>query len=52
MDGPLRIRDMAPADCRRVSEIRVGGRQAAYRGLMPQSPEVRYAACRRSLAEM
>ncbi|MFF7187633.1 GNAT family N-acetyltransferase [Streptomyces sp. NPDC008222] len=37
MDGRLRIRDMTFADCRRVSEIRVGGWRTAYRGLVPQS---------------
>ncbi|MGW1259324.1 N-acetyltransferase family protein [Streptomyces sp. NPDC002513] len=37
MDGRLRIRDMTSADCRRVSEIRVGGWRSAYRGLLPQS---------------
>ncbi|MFJ5532767.1 GNAT family N-acetyltransferase [Streptomyces sp. NPDC093261] len=36
MDGRLLIRDMAFADCRRVSEIRVGGWRTAYRGLIPQ----------------
>ncbi|MGW0861894.1 N-acetyltransferase family protein [Streptomyces sp. NPDC002611] len=33
----LRVREMALADCDRVAEIRTGGWQSAYRGLMPQS---------------
>ncbi|MET9391047.1 GNAT family N-acetyltransferase [Streptomyces sp. NPDC006624] len=33
----LRIREMTPADCDRVAEIRVRGWQHAYRGLIPQS---------------
>ncbi|GAA4319853.1 GNAT family N-acetyltransferase [Streptomyces venetus] len=33
----LRIREMTLADCDRVAEIRVGGWQSAYRGLIPQS---------------
>ncbi|MER6157818.1 GNAT family N-acetyltransferase [Streptomyces sp. NPDC001868] len=33
----LRIREMTPADCRPVAEIRVGGWRAAYAGLVPQS---------------
>lgn len=33
----VRVREMALADCDRVSEIRVRGWQAAYKGLMPQS---------------
>jgi len=37
MDGTFTIRDMAPDDCRRVSEIRIGGWRTAYRGLIPQS---------------
>lgn len=37
MDGPLRIRDMTLADCRRVSELRIRGWRSAYRGLMPRS---------------
>jgi GNAT superfamily N-acetyltransferase len=32
----LRIREMTPADCRSVAEIRVGGWQTAYAGLVPQ----------------
>ncbi|MFF0016542.1 GNAT family N-acetyltransferase [Streptomyces sp. NPDC005374] len=36
MDAPLLIREMALADCDRVSEIRIRGWQSAYRGLMPQ----------------
>lgn len=32
----LRVREMTPADCGRVAEIRIGGWQTAYRGLMPQ----------------
>lgn len=35
--APVRIREMALSDCERVAEIRVRGRQTAYRGLMPQS---------------
>ncbi|WP_230885331.1 GNAT family N-acetyltransferase [Streptomyces spinoverrucosus] len=31
------IRELTLADCDRVAEIRVGGWQSAYRGLMPQS---------------
>ncbi|MFF8726376.1 GNAT family N-acetyltransferase [Streptomyces sp. NPDC015171] len=34
--SPLTVREMAFADCDRVSEIRVRGWQHAYRGLMPQ----------------
>ncbi|MFC8195472.1 GNAT family N-acetyltransferase [Streptomyces sp. NPDC057298] len=34
---PLRVREMALADCPRVAEIRVRGWQSAYRGLMPRS---------------
>jgi ribosomal protein S18 acetylase RimI-like enzyme len=37
MNGRLLIRDMTLADCRRVSELRIRGWQAAYRRLMPQS---------------
>ncbi|MEU2745740.1 GNAT family N-acetyltransferase [Streptomyces collinus] len=33
----LRIREMTPADCDRVAEIRVGGWRSAYQGLIPQS---------------
>ncbi|MCX4578619.1 GNAT family N-acetyltransferase [Streptomyces sp. NBC_01571] len=33
----VRVREMTLADCDRVSEIRVRGWQAAYKGLMPQS---------------
>lgn len=33
---PVRVREMALADCDRVSRIRVLGWQSAYRGLMPQ----------------
>ncbi|MFG1671183.1 GNAT family N-acetyltransferase [Streptomyces sp. Y7] len=36
-DDGIRIRPMAPADCDRVAEIRVGGWRSAYRGLMTQS---------------
>ncbi|AXL91947.1 GNAT family N-acetyltransferase [Streptomyces sp. CB09001] len=39
MSGPrprVRVREMALADCDRVSLIRVRGWQSAYRGLMPQ----------------
>ncbi|WP_333743764.1 GNAT family N-acetyltransferase [Streptomyces ardesiacus] len=39
MSGPsarVRVREMALADCERVSRIRVRGWQTAYRGLMPQ----------------
>ncbi len=36
-DDPLRIRPMTLADCDRVAEIRVGGWQSAYQGLVPQS---------------
>lgn len=32
----IRIREMTITDCGRVAEIRVGGWQTAYRGLMPQ----------------
>jgi GNAT superfamily N-acetyltransferase len=35
-DDRLRIRPMCPADCDRVSEIRIRGWQTAYKGLMPQ----------------
>jgi GNAT superfamily N-acetyltransferase len=31
------VREMTLADCERVAEIRVGGWQSAYAGLMPQS---------------
>ncbi|GHI98214.1 hypothetical protein TPA0906_00800 [Streptomyces olivaceus] len=34
--GP-RVREMALADCERVSGIRVRGRQSAYAGLVPQA---------------
>ncbi|MGW3145098.1 N-acetyltransferase family protein [Streptomyces sp. NPDC001177] len=38
MDGtPPPIRPMTLADCDRVSEIRIRGRQSAYQGLMPQT---------------
>ncbi|OIJ88442.1 GNAT family N-acetyltransferase [Streptomyces colonosanans] len=37
MNDTLRIRDMTPDDCRRVSEIRINGWRTAYRGLIPQS---------------
>lgn len=33
----LRIREMALADCRSVAEIRVGGWQTAYVGMLPQT---------------
>ncbi|MFF6947614.1 GNAT family N-acetyltransferase [Streptomyces iakyrus] len=33
----LRIREMTPADCDRVAEVRVGGWRSAYHGLVPQS---------------
>ncbi|MGC0328648.1 ribosomal protein S18 acetylase RimI-like enzyme [Streptomyces sp. SAI-170] len=33
----VRVRPMTLADCDRVAEIRIGGWQRAYRGLMPQS---------------
>ncbi|QFR01259.1 GNAT family N-acetyltransferase [Streptomyces phaeolivaceus] len=33
----VRIREMTPADCRAVAEIRVGGWQNAYAGLVPQA---------------
>jgi GNAT superfamily N-acetyltransferase len=33
----LQVREMALADCDRVAEIRVGGWQTAYRGIVPQS---------------
>lgn len=36
-DDRIRIRPMTSADCDRVAEIRVGGWQSAYRGLIPQS---------------
>ena len=36
MSGPL-VREMTLADCERVAEIRVGGWQSAYRGIIPQS---------------
>lgn len=32
----LRVREMTLADCDRVAEIRIGGWQTAYRGLIPQ----------------
>ncbi|MFD7401779.1 GNAT family N-acetyltransferase [Streptomyces sp. NPDC059866] len=32
----LRIRELTAADCDRVAEIRIGGWQTAYRGLIPQ----------------
>jgi GNAT superfamily N-acetyltransferase len=35
LDG-LRIREMTPADCRPVSEIRIGGWRTAYVGMIPQ----------------
>ncbi|MBT2674869.1 GNAT family N-acetyltransferase [Streptomyces sp. ISL-14] len=35
-DGTL-IRPMTLADCARVAEIRIGGWQSAYKGLIPQS---------------
>lgn len=34
---PLRIREMALADCRSVSEIRIGGWRTAYAGMIPQA---------------
>ncbi|MEU8587654.1 GNAT family N-acetyltransferase [Streptomyces sp. NPDC048664] len=37
MDGTLRIRDMTLADCRSVSDIRIRGWRATYRGFVPQS---------------
>lgn len=37
MNGPLHIRDMTLADCRSVSELRIRGWRAAYRGLVPRS---------------
>lgn len=36
MTGTLHIRPMALADCRAVAEIRVGGWQTAYAGLVPR----------------
>ncbi|QJT05044.1 N-acetyltransferase [Streptomyces asoensis] len=36
MTPALVVRDMALADVDRVSEIRIRGRQSAYRGLLPQ----------------
>jgi ribosomal protein S18 acetylase RimI-like enzyme len=33
----LSVREMTLADCGRVAEIRVGGWQSAYRGIIPQS---------------
>ncbi|EKX62673.1 GNAT family N-acetyltransferase [Streptomyces ipomoeae] len=36
MNDTLRIRRMTLADCRPVAEIRVGGWQTAYAGLIPQ----------------
>ncbi|MGW2718473.1 N-acetyltransferase family protein [Streptomyces sp. NPDC001492] len=33
----LLVREMTLADCERVAEIRVGGWQTAYRGIVPQS---------------
>ncbi|WP_369274361.1 N-acetyltransferase family protein [Streptomyces sp. R11] len=36
-DDGIRIRPMTLADCDRVAEIRVGGWQTAYQGLIPQS---------------
>ncbi|MBZ3904942.1 GNAT family N-acetyltransferase [Streptomyces griseiscabiei] len=33
----LRIREMTPADCRPVAEIRVGGWRTAYAGLVPRA---------------
>lgn len=36
MSGLL-VREMTLADCERVAEIRVGGWQTAYRGIIPQS---------------
>lgn len=36
-DDRIRIRPMTLADCDRVAEIRVGGWQSAYQGLIPQS---------------
>ncbi|MGW6904710.1 N-acetyltransferase family protein [Streptomyces sp. NPDC054940] len=36
-DDRIHIRPMTPADCDRVAEIRVGGWQSAYQGLVPQS---------------
>ncbi|MER6423622.1 GNAT family N-acetyltransferase [Streptomyces sp. NPDC001137] len=33
----LLVREMTLADCERVAEIRVGGWQTAYRGIIPQS---------------
>ncbi|MFF5476565.1 GNAT family N-acetyltransferase [Streptomyces sp. NPDC012935] len=36
-DDGIRIRPMTLADCDRVAEIRIGGWQTAYQGLIPQS---------------
>ncbi len=36
-DEGILIRPMTLADCDRVAEIRIGGWQSAYKGLMPQS---------------
>ncbi|HZF88181.1 MAG TPA: GNAT family N-acetyltransferase [Streptomyces sp.] len=33
----VRVREMTPADCDRVAEIRVGGWRTAYRELVPRS---------------
>ncbi|KUM78358.1 GNAT family N-acetyltransferase [Streptomyces curacoi] len=35
-DDRIRVRPMTLADCDRVAEIRIGGWQNAYRGLVPQ----------------
>ena len=37
MGDLITIREMAPADCHAVAEIRVRGWQTAYQGLIPQS---------------
>ncbi|WP_200303150.1 GNAT family N-acetyltransferase [Streptomyces adelaidensis] len=37
MNDDLLIREMTPADCRPVAEIRIGGWRTAYAGLVPQS---------------